>query len=87
MRNLKPGPDADAAALHRKLTTMPHIPSKGQMGNPELIDEHLANVIAYIMSMRQIDRSWPVPPVCAKRKDSPTWVCKLSFRLSKTLPH
>jgi len=46
-------PDINAASLRRRLTTLPHIPSKGQMGNPELTDEHLANVIAYIMSMRQ----------------------------------
>jgi mono/diheme cytochrome c family protein len=46
-------PDTNATSLHRRLATLPHIPSKGQMGNPELTDEHLANVVAYIMSMRQ----------------------------------
>jgi len=44
--------DVTAASLHRRLATLPHIPSKGQMGNPELTEEDLANVIAYIMSMR-----------------------------------
>jgi mono/diheme cytochrome c family protein len=46
-------PDVTAASLQRRLATLPHIPSKGQMGNPELTDEHLANVVAYIMSIRQ----------------------------------
>jgi mono/diheme cytochrome c family protein len=46
-------PDTNDASLRRRLTTLPRIPSKGQMGNPELTDEHLADVVAYIMSMRQ----------------------------------
>jgi mono/diheme cytochrome c family protein len=45
-------PDVTAASLRRRLVTLPHIPSKGQMANPELSDEELANVIAYIMSIR-----------------------------------
>jgi mono/diheme cytochrome c family protein len=46
-------PDVTAASLRRRLATLPHIPSKGHMGNPELTEEDLANVIAYIMSIRQ----------------------------------
>jgi mono/diheme cytochrome c family protein len=46
-------PDTNNASLRRRLATLPHIPSKGQMGNPELTNEHLADVVAYIMSLRQ----------------------------------
>jgi mono/diheme cytochrome c family protein len=45
-------PDVTAAALRRKLATLPHIPSKGQMANPELSDKELADVVAYVMSTR-----------------------------------
>jgi hypothetical protein len=55
-------PDVTAASLHRRLTTLPHIPSKGQMGNPELDGEELANAVAYIMSMREQRADYSASP-------------------------
>jgi hypothetical protein len=42
-----------AASLGRRLATLRHMPSKGQMGDPELSDEEFADVVAYIMSTRE----------------------------------
>lgn len=46
-------PNITAASLRRKIATLPHVVSPGRMPNPLLTDEELADVVAYIMTMRE----------------------------------
>jgi mono/diheme cytochrome c family protein len=42
-----------AASLRRTIAAPPLIPRKGQMANPHLTDDELADVTAYIMTLRE----------------------------------
>ncbi len=46
-------PDVTAKSLHRTLAGLPAVPPPGTMANPDLSDAELANVVAYIMSLRE----------------------------------
>jgi mono/diheme cytochrome c family protein len=48
-------PNVSAASLRRTISMLPQVPSHGRMANP-LINEHeLADVVAYIMTLREHD--------------------------------
>ncbi len=46
-------PDVTAASLRRRIAKLPHVPLRGRMPNPMLNAEELADVVAYIMTMRE----------------------------------
>ncbi len=46
-------PNVTAASLRRRIATLPHVSLPGQMPNPLLTSEELADVVAYIMTMRE----------------------------------
>jgi len=45
-------PNTSAASLRRYLATLPVIPKASQMANPDLTEEELRNVSAFIMTLR-----------------------------------
>lgn len=45
--------DATARSLRRHLALLPAVPPPGKMANPDLTDEDLTNVVAYIMSLKE----------------------------------
>jgi mono/diheme cytochrome c family protein len=45
-------PNVTAASLHRMIAALPLVPRKGGMANPLLTDDQLADVAAYIMTLR-----------------------------------
>jgi mono/diheme cytochrome c family protein len=46
-------PNVSAASLRRTISMLPQVPSHGRMANP-LINEHeLADVVAYVMTLRE----------------------------------
>ena len=46
-------PDGTAASLRRRIATLRHVPLPGRMANPLLNNEELANVVSYIMTLRE----------------------------------
>jgi mono/diheme cytochrome c family protein len=46
-------PNVTAISLRHRIAMLPHTPSPGRMPNPLLTREELADVVAYIMSMRE----------------------------------
>src|SRR5262245_48765577 len=42
-----------AASLRRTIAALPLIPRKGRMANPHLTDDELADMAAYIMTLRE----------------------------------
>jgi mono/diheme cytochrome c family protein len=47
-------PNTTAASLEHFLTTLPAVPKRMQMGDPLLSREDLRNVVAYILSLRNV---------------------------------
>lgn len=45
-------PNASAAAVREYLASLPVIPKTGQMANPDLTEEELRDVTAFIISLR-----------------------------------
>lgn len=45
-------PNVTAASLRRTIAALPLVPRKGGMANPHLTNEQLADVAAYIMTLR-----------------------------------
>lgn len=45
-------PDTTATSLHRYLASLPAVPAHGKMANAVLNDTEIANVAAYIMSLK-----------------------------------
>ena len=45
-------PDLTAASLRRRIAMLPQVPPHGRMANPQLNATELANVVAYISSLR-----------------------------------
>jgi mono/diheme cytochrome c family protein len=52
-REIANRPNVTAASLRRTITAMPLVPRKGRMANPHLADDQLADVAAYIMTLRE----------------------------------
>ena len=46
-------PGVTAESLRRKLAALPRVPPHGQMANPEINDVDRADVVAYILSLRE----------------------------------
>ncbi len=46
-------PNVTASSLRRRIAMLPHVSLPGQMPNPLLTSEELAEVVAYIMTMRE----------------------------------
>jgi mono/diheme cytochrome c family protein len=47
-------PNTTAASLQHFLETLPEVPKRGQMGDPLLSRQDLRNVVAYILSLRNV---------------------------------
>jgi mono/diheme cytochrome c family protein len=47
-------PNTTAASLRHFLETLPAVPKRSQMGNPLLSSEDLRDVVAYVLSLRQV---------------------------------
>jgi mono/diheme cytochrome c family protein len=45
--------NVSTASLRRAISAMPQVPSRGRMANPLLTDNDLADVAAYIMTLRE----------------------------------
>jgi mono/diheme cytochrome c family protein len=56
-REIANRPNVTAASLRRTIAALPLIPRKGQMANPHLTDDELADVAAYIMTLREQRKS------------------------------
>ena len=52
-REIANRPDVTAASLRRTIAALPLVPRKGRMANPHLTDDQLADVAAYIMTLRE----------------------------------
>lgn len=52
-REIANRPNVTAASLRRTITELPQVPRKGRMANPLLTDDQLADVTAYIMTLRE----------------------------------
>jgi len=52
-REIANRPNVTAASLRRTIAALPQVPRKGQMANPLLTDAELADVTAYIMTLRE----------------------------------
>jgi mono/diheme cytochrome c family protein len=46
-------PNVTAESLRRTIAALPLVPRKGRMANPHLTDNELADVAAYIMTLRE----------------------------------
>jgi mono/diheme cytochrome c family protein len=46
-------PNVTAASLRRTIAALPLVPRKGRMANPHLTDDQLADVAAYVMTLRE----------------------------------
>jgi mono/diheme cytochrome c family protein len=46
-------PKVTAASLRRAIAALPQVPRNGRMANPLLTDNQLADVVAYIMTLRE----------------------------------
>ena len=51
-REIANRPNVTAASLHRTIAALPQVPRRGRMANPQLRDDQLADVAAYIMTPR-----------------------------------
>jgi mono/diheme cytochrome c family protein len=51
-REIANRPNVTAASLRRTIAALPQVPRRGQMANPLLTDAELADVAAYIMTLR-----------------------------------
>jgi mono/diheme cytochrome c family protein len=52
-RQIANRPNVTAASLRRTIAALPQVPRRGQMANPLLTDAELADVAAYIMTLRE----------------------------------
>jgi len=52
-REIANRPNVNAASLRRTIAALPLVPRKGGMANPHLTDDQLADVAAYIMTLRE----------------------------------
>jgi mono/diheme cytochrome c family protein len=52
-REIANRPNVTAASLRRTIAALPLVPRKGRMANPHLTDDKLADVAAYIMTLRE----------------------------------
>jgi mono/diheme cytochrome c family protein len=52
-REIANRPKVTAASLRRTIAALPQVPRNGRMANPLLTDEQLADVAAYIMTLRE----------------------------------
>lgn len=52
-REIANRPNVTAASLRRTIAALPQVPRRGQMANPLLTDAELADVAAYIMTLRE----------------------------------
>jgi mono/diheme cytochrome c family protein len=52
-REIANRPTVTAASLRRTIAALPLVPRKGRMANPHLTDDELADVAAYIMTLRE----------------------------------
>jgi mono/diheme cytochrome c family protein len=52
-REIANRPSVTAASLRRTIAALPQVPRRGQMANPLLTDAELADVAAYIMTLRE----------------------------------
>jgi mono/diheme cytochrome c family protein len=52
-REIANRPHVTAASLRRTIAALPQVPRKGRMANPQLTDDQLADVTAYIMTLRE----------------------------------
>jgi mono/diheme cytochrome c family protein len=46
-------PNVTAASLRRTIAALPQVPRRGHMANPHLTDDQLADVAAFIMTLRE----------------------------------
>jgi mono/diheme cytochrome c family protein len=46
-------PNVTAASLRHTIASLPQVPPRGRMANPLLNDNDLANVVVYIMTLRE----------------------------------
>jgi mono/diheme cytochrome c family protein len=53
IREIANRPNVTAASLRRTIAALPLVPRKGRMANPHLTDDQLADVAAYIMTLRE----------------------------------
>ena len=51
-REIANRPNVTVASLRRTIAALPLVPRKGGMANPHLTDDQLADVAAYIMTLR-----------------------------------
>ena len=52
-REIANRPDVTVASLRRTIAALPLVPRKGGMANPHLTNDQLADVAAYIMTLRE----------------------------------
>jgi mono/diheme cytochrome c family protein len=52
-REIANRPNATAASLRRTIAALPQVPRNGRMANPLLTNDQLADVAAYIMTLRE----------------------------------
>jgi len=52
-REIANRPNVTVASLRRTIAALPLVPRKGGMANPHLTDDQLADVAAYIMTLRE----------------------------------
>jgi len=52
-REIANRPNVTAASLRRTIAALPLVPRKARMANPHLTDDQLADVAAYIMTLRE----------------------------------
>jgi mono/diheme cytochrome c family protein len=53
LREIANRPNVTAASLRRAIATLPQVPRNGRMANPLLTDGQLADVAAYMMTLRE----------------------------------
>jgi mono/diheme cytochrome c family protein len=52
-REIANRPNVTAVSLRRTIAALPHVPRRGRMANPLLSADELADVAAYIMTLRE----------------------------------
>jgi mono/diheme cytochrome c family protein len=58
-REIANRPNVTAASLRRTIAALPQVPRNGGMANPLLTDDQLADVAAYIMTLREHRKKEP----------------------------
>jgi mono/diheme cytochrome c family protein len=58
-REIANRPRVTAASLRRTISALPQVPRNGRMANPLLTDDQLADVAAYIMTLREDNTKAP----------------------------